>query len=202
MGCAGIRVHPSAEVSPDADVGAGTAVWNEAQVRAGARVGRECVLGKGVYIDTDVEVGDRVKLENRVSVFRGARLGSGVFVGPHSCLLNDVWPRAVAPDGRLKDVTDWTVSGVTVEDGASIGGGGSSVLVLVLVVVPDVEIVPVLGVVLLGGASGAAAIGRTSGAGAGAGARAGEGEGTGGGMGTATGSGGLASACLTGAGGS
>ena len=123
MGSAGIRVHPSAEVSPEADVGAGTAVWNEAQVRAGARVGRECVLGKGVYIDTDVEVGDRVKLENRVSVFRGARLGSGVFVGPHSCLLNDVWPRAVAPDGRLKDVTDWTVSGVTVEDGASIGGG-------------------------------------------------------------------------------
>jgi acetyltransferase-like isoleucine patch superfamily enzyme len=70
-----------------------------------------------------VVVGDRVKLENRVSVFRGARLGDGVFVGPHTCLLNDKLPRAITPDGRLKGVEDWTVSGVHVDEGASIGGG-------------------------------------------------------------------------------
>ena len=35
---ADVSVHPSAEVSAEADVGAGTAVWNEAQVRAGARI--------------------------------------------------------------------------------------------------------------------------------------------------------------------
>ena len=120
---ADVSVHPSAEVSAEADVGAGTAVWNEAQVRAGARIGRECVLGKGVYVDADVVIGDRVKLENRVSVYRGARLGTGVFVGPHSCLLNDTRPRSLTPDGRLKDLGDWTVSGVSVEEGASIGGG-------------------------------------------------------------------------------
>jgi acetyltransferase-like isoleucine patch superfamily enzyme len=118
-----VKIHPTAEIAPGAAIGGGTAVWNEAQVREGARVGRDCVLGKGVYVDAEVEIGDRVKLENRVSVFRGARLGSGVFVGPHSCLLNDRYPRAVTPDGRLKGEADWTVSGVTVEDGASIGGG-------------------------------------------------------------------------------
>ncbi len=120
---ADVRVHPSAEVSEEAEVGDGTAIWNEAQVRAGARVGRECLFGKGVYVDVDVVVGDRVKLENRVSLFRGARLGSGVFVGPHSCLLNDKRPRSLTPDGHLKDLADWIVSGVTVGDGASIGGG-------------------------------------------------------------------------------
>jgi acetyltransferase-like isoleucine patch superfamily enzyme len=120
---ADVRVHPSAEVSEEAEVGDGTAIWNEAQVRAGARVGRECLFGKGVYVDVDVVVGDRVKLENRVSLFRGARLGSGVFVGPHSCLLNDKRPRSLTPDGQLKDLADWIVSGVTVGDGASIGGG-------------------------------------------------------------------------------
>jgi len=120
---AGVRVHPSADVSADADIGSGTSIWNEAQVRAGARIGRECILGKGVYVDTDVAVGDQVKLENRVSLFRGARVGSGVFVGPHSCLLNDKVPRAVTREGCLKGVDDWQVAGVTVEDGASIGGG-------------------------------------------------------------------------------
>jgi acetyltransferase-like isoleucine patch superfamily enzyme len=116
-------IHPSAEVSPKARIGPGTSVWNEAQVRQGAQVGRDCVLGKGVYVDVDVVVGDRVKLENRVSLFRGSRVASGVFIGPHSCLLNDKRPRAVNPDGKLKQETDWTVSGVTVSEGAAIGGG-------------------------------------------------------------------------------
>jgi len=81
------------------------------------------MLGKAVYIDVDVSIGDRVKLENRVSVFKGARIGDGVFVGPHSCLLNDKRPRAITPEGALKGPEDWTVSGVTVGEGASIGGG-------------------------------------------------------------------------------
>jgi acetyltransferase-like isoleucine patch superfamily enzyme len=81
------------------------------------------MLGKSVYIDVDVTIGDRVKLENRVSVFKGARIESGVFIGPHSCLLNDKLPRAVTPEGALKGPEDWIVSGVTVQEGASIGGG-------------------------------------------------------------------------------
>jgi UDP-2-acetamido-3-amino-2,3-dideoxy-glucuronate N-acetyltransferase len=117
------RIHRSAEVSPAATVGDGTQIWNEAQVRDGARIGSQCMLGKGVYIDVDVVIGDRVKLENRVSVFKGARISSGVFVGPHTCLLNDKRPRAVTPTGALKGPADWVVSGVTVDEGASIGGG-------------------------------------------------------------------------------
>jgi len=98
-------------------------VWNQAQVREGARVGRDCILAKGVYIDSGVVVGDRVKLENFVSVFKGSRLESGVFVGPHSCLLNDKRPRAITPAGSLKQDEDWVVSGVVVGEGASVGGG-------------------------------------------------------------------------------
>jgi|SRR5947209_16475312 len=117
------RIHPTADVSPDATVGDSTQIWNEAQVRPGASIGSEAILGKGVYIDIDVVVGNRVKLENRVSVFRGARLADGVFIGPHTCLLNDKRPRAVNPDGSLKGLDDWAVSGVTVGEGAAIGGG-------------------------------------------------------------------------------
>ena len=125
-------IHPTAEVSDGAVLGEGTRVWNEAQVRDGAQVGRECILAKGVYVDAGVVLGDQVKLENRVSVFMGARLGSGVFIGPHSCLLNDKRPRARTPDGRLVREGDWEVSGVTVEEGATIGGG--------VTVVPGVSI--------------------------------------------------------------
>jgi acetyltransferase-like isoleucine patch superfamily enzyme len=121
----GVTVHPSADVSADAEVGEGTRIWNEAQVREGARLGRDCILAKGVYVDTGVQIGDRVKLENRVSLFKGARLGDGVFIGPHAVLLNDKRPRAITPEGALKGENDWSVSGVTVMDGASIGGGST-----------------------------------------------------------------------------
>ena len=117
------RIHRTADVSVSASVGDATEIWNEVQVRDGARIGSECVLGKGVYVDVGVVIGDRVKLENRVSVFRGARLASGVFVGPHTCLLNDKRPRAVTPDGRPKGAEDWTVSGVSINEGAAVGGG-------------------------------------------------------------------------------
>jgi UDP-2-acetamido-3-amino-2,3-dideoxy-glucuronate N-acetyltransferase len=117
------RIHRTADVAPDARVGAGTLVWNEVQIRAGAQVGRECVLGKGVFIDVGVIVGSRVKLENRVSIFQGALIADGVFIGPHSCLLNDRLPRAITPEGALKTRADWQARGVAVAMGASIGGG-------------------------------------------------------------------------------
>jgi acetyltransferase-like isoleucine patch superfamily enzyme len=116
-------IHPTAEVSADAVIGDGTRIWNEAQVREGVRIGRNCNLGKGVYLDPDVVVGDRVKLHTRVSLFKGSRVGSNVFIGPHTCLLNDRRPRATTPDGKLKTEADWVISGVVVGDGASIGGG-------------------------------------------------------------------------------
>jgi len=50
-------------------------------------------------------------------------LADGVFIGPHSCLLNDKLPRAITPDGALKTRADWQARGVTVATGASVGGG-------------------------------------------------------------------------------
>jgi acetyltransferase-like isoleucine patch superfamily enzyme len=118
-----VRVHASAEVDPTAHVGEGSLVWNGAQVREGAHVGRECILAHGVFVDAHVRVGDRVKLENNVSVFLGARVEDGAFIGPHTCLLNDRRPRSTTASGALKREEDWEVSGVVIEQGASVGGG-------------------------------------------------------------------------------
>jgi UDP-2-acetamido-3-amino-2,3-dideoxy-glucuronate N-acetyltransferase len=117
------RIHPTADVSPHATIGDGTQIWHEAQVREGARIGRECILGKGVYIDTNVTVGDRCKIQNRASVFHGVTLEDGVFIGPHAVFSNDRFPRATNPDGSLKSDDDWTVLPTLVRRGASIGAG-------------------------------------------------------------------------------
>jgi UDP-2-acetamido-3-amino-2,3-dideoxy-glucuronate N-acetyltransferase len=118
-----VYIHPSADVSDQAEIGPGTRVWNQVQVRESAVVGSECILGKGSYVDIEVTIGNRCKLENGVFVFRGGTLEDGVFLGPGAMLLNDKNPRAVNPDGSLKTAADWQVSPTVVESGASVGGG-------------------------------------------------------------------------------
>jgi len=116
-------IHPTAEVSPDARVGPNTRIWHYVHVRAGAVIGDECVIGRNVYVEDGVVIGDRVKLQNNVSVYRGVTLEDGVFVGPHATFTNDLYPRAINPDGTLKDLDDWTVTPTRVCRGAAIGAG-------------------------------------------------------------------------------
>jgi len=82
-------VHPSAFVSEDAELGSGTKVWHLAQVREGARIGAECILGKGAYVGEGVHLGNRVKVQNGASIYPGATVEDGVLVGPHVCFTND-----------------------------------------------------------------------------------------------------------------
>ena len=116
-------VHPGAEVSSDAHVGAGTRIWGLVQVREHAHIGETCTIGKGVYIDAHVRIGSNVKIQNHVSVFEGVTLEDGVFVGPHVCFTNDLLPRAITPNGKFKSADDWEITPTLVKYGASIGAG-------------------------------------------------------------------------------
>lgn len=111
------RVHPTAEVSPEAFVGEGTTIWHWSQVRERARIGARCSLGKDVYVDTEVVLGDDCKVQNFATLYRGLTVGNRVFIGPHVCFTNDRYPRSVSPD--------WQVVPTKVEDGASIGANAT-----------------------------------------------------------------------------
>ena len=120
-------VHPTAEVEQGAVIGEGTKVWHVCHIRRGARIGRGCVLARGVYVDTDVSIGNRVKIQNYVSVFHGVTVEDGVFIGPHVCFTNDLFPRAVNPDMSAKGADDWVVAPTRVRAGASIGANATIV---------------------------------------------------------------------------
>ena len=59
--------HPTAIVESDS-IGEGTKIWHFAHVRQGSRIGRDCNIGKSVYIDTGAAVGDHVKIQNFATV--------------------------------------------------------------------------------------------------------------------------------------
>ncbi len=67
-------VHPTAEVSVDAHIGAGTRIWNQEQVREYAYIGEACNIDQGVYIDAHARIGLYVKIQNHVTVFEGVTL--------------------------------------------------------------------------------------------------------------------------------
>lgn len=114
-------VAPTADVDPRATIGAGTRIWHLAQVREDARIGADCIVGRGAYIGPGVVVGDRCKIQNHALVYEPAVLEDGAFVGPAVVFTNDYYPRAINPDGSLKSAADWHAVGVTVRTGASIG---------------------------------------------------------------------------------
>lgn len=120
-----VRIHPTADVSHNAEIGSGTSIWHQAQVREGARIGKNCIVGKGVYLDAGVQIGDNVKIQNYVSVFHGVEIEDGVFVGPHVCFTNDQRPRAINPDGALKAADDWVLSKTLIRRGAALGANST-----------------------------------------------------------------------------
>ena len=116
-----VTVDQSADVRAGAALGSGTVVWGGAAVREGAKVGSDCVIGRGAYIDAGVTLGDRVKVQNLALIYAPAVVEDDAFIGPAVILTNDVYPRSVGPDHRLKRAGDWQADAVIVRTGASIG---------------------------------------------------------------------------------
>jgi UDP-2-acetamido-3-amino-2,3-dideoxy-glucuronate N-acetyltransferase len=112
----GVFVHPRGLCEAD-DVGEGTRVWAFAHVLAGARVGRDCNICDGAFVEDGAVLGDRVTVKNGTLVFRGVTCEDEVFLGPNVLFTNDLRPRAAirrSGDELLRTM---------VRRGASLGAG-------------------------------------------------------------------------------
>lgn len=114
-------VHRTADVDESAGLGPRTTVWHLAQIRENARLGADCIVGRGAYVGPGVVIGSQVKLQNYALVYEPARLEDQVFIGPAATLTNDVFPRSTDVAGHLKRPADWEALGVVVRQGASVG---------------------------------------------------------------------------------
>ena len=127
-------ISETAIVDEGARIGDGTRIWHHAQVREGVYIGKDCNIGKGVYIDFGVKIGDRVKIQNHVSVYHGVEIGDDVFIGPSVTFTNDKHPRAWLWDedrlcrtkvgrGASIGANSTIVCGINIGDYAMIGAG-------------------------------------------------------------------------------
>jgi UDP-2-acetamido-3-amino-2,3-dideoxy-glucuronate N-acetyltransferase len=110
-----VFVHPMALVDTP-HVGPRTRVWPFAHLMEGARVGSDCNICEGVFVEGKVVIGDAVTVKNGVALFDGVTIEDEVFIGPQAVFTNDLRPRA----GRMKHShEDWLAT--RVRRGASIG---------------------------------------------------------------------------------
>ncbi|MCG6117970.1 MAG: WxcM-like domain-containing protein [Aquimonas sp.] len=125
-------IHPQA-LCESAQVGEGTRIWAFAHVLPGARIGRDCNLCDGVFVENDVVVGDRVTVKCGVQLWDGVRLHDDVFIGPNATFSNDLFPRSrQRPERFLETVVERGASiganatllpGITIGAGAMVGAG-------------------------------------------------------------------------------
>ena len=112
----GAFVHSHALVESES-VGRGTRVWAFAHILPGAKVGADCNICDGVFIENDVVVGDRVTVKCGVQLWDGVTLEDDVFVGPNATFTNDPFPRSRQRPSEF--------SRTLVRRGASIGANAT-----------------------------------------------------------------------------
>jgi len=115
------------------DVGAGTRIWAFAHVLEGARVGADCNICDGVFIEGGAVVGDRVTVKCGVQLWTGIELEDDVFVGPNATFTNDPMPRSrqwleehprtIVRAGASIGANATILSGLEVGLGAMVGAG-------------------------------------------------------------------------------
>jgi len=75
-------------------VGRGTRIWAFAHILEGARIGEDCNICDGVFIEGKVVVGDRATIKCGVQLWDGIELEEDVFIGPNATFTNDRYPRS------------------------------------------------------------------------------------------------------------
>jgi UDP-2-acetamido-3-amino-2,3-dideoxy-glucuronate N-acetyltransferase len=108
--------HPNALVESES-IGARTRIWAFAHVLPGARIGEDCNICDGVFVEGKAVVGNRVTVKCGVELWDGVELEDDVFVGPNATFTNDRFPRSREyPEAFLKTI---------VRKGASIGANAT-----------------------------------------------------------------------------
>lgn len=98
-------------IAEDAKLGKNVKVWHYAYVGSRTRVGDNVSIGSLAHVDYNVVIGANTRIEGSVYIPPLTRIGKGVFIGPAAVITNDPYPMSKR------------MVGVTIEDGAVIGGG-------------------------------------------------------------------------------
>jgi acetyltransferase-like isoleucine patch superfamily enzyme len=122
----GIHAHVGEHVciAPDVRLGANVKLSKFINLY-GCEIGDNTKVGAFVEIQKNARVGKNCKVSSHTFICEGVDIEDGVFIGHSVTFINDSYPRAATPDGKLQTEQDWVVERTVVRKGASIGSGST-----------------------------------------------------------------------------
>jgi len=91
----------------------------------GCEIGDNTKIGAFVEIQKNAKVGKNCKISSHTFICEGVTIEDNAFIGHGVTFINDSYPRATVPDGRLQTESDWKVEQTLVQKGASVGSGAT-----------------------------------------------------------------------------
>src|SRR5437867_7833095 len=113
-------------IASDVSLGEGVKIFQPDLVNLyGCAIGAQTRIGAFVEIQKNATIGARCKISSHTFVCEGVTIEDEVFVGHGVMFTNDVYPRAVTPDGSMQSESDWHLVPTLVKAGASIGSNAT-----------------------------------------------------------------------------
>ena len=88
-----LMTYQPCSVDSQSHLGVDTTVWQFATVEAHVVTGSRCVIGSGVWVGKHTIMGDDVRIQHGAFICRGSDIGHRVFIGPNATLTDDKYPR-------------------------------------------------------------------------------------------------------------
>ena len=111
-------------IANDVKLGEGVKIYNFVNLY-GCEIGSETKIGTFVEIQKGVKIGSRCKISSHTFICEGVTIEDEVFVGHNVTFINDLYPRATAPGGKLQTEEDWKCIPTLIKKGASIGSSAT-----------------------------------------------------------------------------
>jgi len=113
-------------IEDDVKLGRGVQIFHPELVNLyGCEIGSETKIGSFVEIRRTVKIGARCKVQAFAFIPEGVTIEDGVFIGPHVCFTNDLYPRAINLEGSLQAGDDWEIVPTRVATGAAVGANAT-----------------------------------------------------------------------------
>lgn len=105
-------------------LGSNTRIFNFVNAY-GCSIDDNSKIGAFVEIQKGASIGKNCKISSHSFICEGVHIEDNVFVGHGVMFTNDLFPRAVNPDGSQQTDADWKVIDTHVQKGASIGSNAT-----------------------------------------------------------------------------
>lgn len=125
-------IHPLSDVQSPF-IGTETKIWQFCVVLPKAKIGKNCNVCAGCFIENNVVVGDNVTIKNGVYLWDNIEIEDNVFIGSGVTFVNDLYPRSkqypekfekiIIKRGASIGANSTILGGVTIGENAMIGAG-------------------------------------------------------------------------------